>query len=130
MWESRIGTLESGRVQTVSVLRAGNRLPYAEVVDLWQHDEGFRDYFLSLLSEAPYDAYFWETPPVTQPSVNRPFEFVLVESPQLSRVRPEPDAFQSRFASSKTDQTVLTFPAHRVIEWVNSGQIKAPAACR
>ncbi len=110
MWEAESLTLESGRVEVVSVLRAGERLSYAEVIDLWQRDEGFRNYFRSLLADASYEAYFWETPPVTRRTVDRPFQFAVVESSQHSRVHPEPDAFRSHFASSEVEQTVLTFP--------------------
>jgi hypothetical protein len=110
VWEAQIVASSSPRVQTISLLRSGRSLAFAEVVELWQDAAEFRDHFLSLLSASPYDAYFWETPPVTAATASRPFEFVLVESTQLSRVQPEPEAFRSQFASTDAADTILTFP--------------------
>lgn len=109
MWDAQIET-DSPRVHTLSLLRSGQPLSFAEVLALWQDAADFRDYFLSLLSTSPYDAYFWETPPVTTSTASRPFEFVLVESTVLSQVQPEPDAFRNQFASADPADTILTFP--------------------
>ncbi len=110
MWEAQVQTRTLPRFQRVSVLEDGRPLSFVEVVDLWQRTAEFRDYFVSLLANAPYDAYFWETPPVAVSTASRPFEFVLVESTDLSRVEPEPDAFRDQFDLADPEQTVLTFP--------------------
>ncbi len=55
--------MESGRVRQVTILCDGELVSYAEVIDRWQCDGNFRDFFIGLLAEAPYDAYLWETPP-------------------------------------------------------------------
>ncbi len=108
MWESQVETLDENRVQRVSVLSGGTELTYAEVLHRWQHDVGFREYFDSLLSAARYSAFFWETPPVTEATVDQPFEFVLVAGLQLAGIRPDPTAFESRFARD-TGRGVVTF---------------------
>ena len=36
------------------------------------------------MAEAPYDAFLWETPPITKATAKRGFEFVLVDSPDLA----------------------------------------------
>jgi hypothetical protein len=109
MWESRVEPLEDGNVRRVSVLSDGTQLPYRDVLQHWQHDVRFREYFGSLLSEAPFPAFFWETPAVTEASVDRPFEFVLVGSSDLARMRPDPSAFERQWASRDVSGGVVTF---------------------
>jgi hypothetical protein len=101
MVESRVEFLENGRCRKVTLWQDEKQLVYAEVMARWQGDEAFRDAFISILADAPYPAYFWETPPVTLATIKRPFEFVQMDSPQLARVRPTPNAFRSYFDCDK-----------------------------
>jgi hypothetical protein len=110
MWESEVETLRDGRVRRVVVLLNGERLLYSEVVGLWQRDTAFCEFLNSLLSEAPFAAYFWETPPMTSATADQAFEFVLVASSQLARSDPDPRAFESQFASEGERGGVVTFP--------------------
>ncbi len=79
---------------------------YAEVLNGWQADAGFRTLFNSLLAEAPFAAFRWETPSVAAAAMTRPFEFVLLDSPSLAR-RPDPGAFAEHFSDDNTG--VVTF---------------------
>src|SRR5262245_21926518 len=97
MWRSVVERLEDGRVRKHMIERDGARLSHASVLDLWQRDQQFRAFFITLLTEAPFDAYFWECPPVTDATAARTFEFVLVDSPQLARVPPDARAFAAQF---------------------------------
>jgi hypothetical protein len=107
MWATRIDVLSNGRVRRVRLLRDGAAISYADVVEHWRADEPFRAFFAALLADPPFEAYFWETPPVTQATAARAFEFVLVDSPELAALAPEPEAFAGRFIPS---QAVATFP--------------------
>jgi hypothetical protein len=82
---------------------------YAEVLRLWQADESFRSLFLKLLADAPYEAFRWETPAITSKNSQRPFEFVLLDSPGLAR-RPEPEAFEAQFGAAKPGELAVEFP--------------------
>ena len=62
----------------------------------WQDDPVFRAFFIALLADAPFSAFRWETPPITTASAVRPFEFVLLDSPDLAS-HPDPDAFAEHF---------------------------------
>jgi hypothetical protein len=106
MWATRVDLLSDGRVRRVAVLRDGAAVSYAEVVDQWRTNEVFRTFFAALLADPPYEAYFWETPAVTRATAARTFEFVLVDSPGLAALDPEPDAFAGHFTPS---QVVATF---------------------
>src|SRR5262249_53632010 len=66
-------------------------------------------FFTASICQSPFEAFFWETPPVTKQRLDRAFEFVLVEGGPLSRLRPDPSAFAAQF-SSRPSEEVLTFP--------------------
>ena len=109
MWGSDIKNLGAGQILQFRVSKAGTRLRYLDVIGLWQHSETFRSFFISLLEEVPYPAYFWETPAVTADTVEQPFEFVVVDSPGLSDVKPDPSAFRQYFDSVNSKQEIVTF---------------------
>jgi hypothetical protein len=80
-----------------------------DVIDAWQRDAAFRDFFLSLLRAAPHASYFWETPPLVRDSLNEPFEFVLVNGPELTRFDAEPEAFRDHFETDRSGAPMLRF---------------------
>lgn len=49
------------------------------------------------LLHVPFDAVAWECPALSRRSLGDPGRFVVVESPSLARVPPEPDAFAEHF---------------------------------
>ena len=108
-WTGSIQSLESGRVRQVSLNSSGTGLTYADVIDLWQGDADFRIFFIGLLNDAPFAAYFWETPPVTRANVSRPFEFVQVDAPSLARLSANARAFDEHFRSAPPGAAVISF---------------------
>jgi hypothetical protein len=108
MFEAATESLDHGRMRKYSILGDGDPLSYSEVIERWQHDVAFRTFFISLLSTAPYDAFRWETPPVTSVNAQRPFEFVLLDCPQLA-VPADGRAFVACFPAAGEDQVVV-FP--------------------
>lgn len=110
MWDSKFQTLRDRAGWHVTVSRDGAPAAFHDVVCAWQSDAGFRTFFLDLLASAPFPAFRWETPPVTKVTVDRPFEFVLLDAPGLDRT-PDPEAFAKRFAEADAaDAMVLAFP--------------------
>jgi Family of unknown function (DUF6940) len=108
MWTSHLQVID--RQTTKTTFSANSRvLSFGEVIKLWQDSDDFRQYFTSTIVESRFDAFFWETPPVTDKILHRPFEFVLVEGTSLSRLRPDPSPFVAQF-SSRGSEEVLTFP--------------------
>ena len=91
------------------LLRDDELLSWADVVDRWQSDQLFREFFISLLVDVPFPAYFWETPPVTNATVEKDFEFVLLDSAQLADIRTEKRAFANHFAMAPADESVIEF---------------------
>ena len=101
MWTSCIENLESQRIQKITLNSSSRKVTYSEAIELWQQNSSFRSFFSSLLARTLFSAYFWEMPPITITNVNRAFEFVLVDSPQLAAVSPNPIAFREHFETNK-----------------------------
>lgn len=111
MWSSRTAQLASGRVVKFAIDAGSSPLSYADVLTQWQNDANFRRFFIGLLVESPFSAFRWETPPITITTVNRPFEFVLLDSPCLG-CKPDPSAFADHFTAA---------PPGGIVEFPNLG---------
>lgn len=109
MFEAQVDSLNDGRVQRFRLICRAELLSYAEVIEYWQRNDAFRSFFISLLSGAPFAAFRWETPAVTVDSVDRNFEFVLVDNPALER-NPDRISFSDYFTDSDVDAGVVAFP--------------------
>jgi hypothetical protein len=107
MWTARSDELPEDRGLRFAVDLDARPTTFAEVVRGWQEDADFRTLFNALLADAPFTAFRWETPAVTAATLTRPFEFVLLDSPDLAR-RPDPEAFAEHFGEAAAD--VVVFP--------------------
>jgi hypothetical protein len=108
MWTSRVEQLMNGRGIKVSIDFDFAPVSYAKVLQGWQDDAGFRTMFINLLADSPFSAFRWETPPITTLTANRPFEFVLLNSPGLAK-EPDREAFAEHFRDA-ADGGVIQFP--------------------
>ena len=109
MWEARIDTSADRCTQRFSILREGRTIRYSDALTGWRSNESFRDFFRSLLADAEFAAYYWETPPITSVSVTRAFEFALVKSDLLAGVAPDPVAFEEYFRSPDANNGIVAF---------------------
>jgi hypothetical protein len=93
--------IESTRRRAVEVVVDcdGARATWREVLGGLQDeaDLSLRAGLRLALADAPFPAFFWETSPVSQASLDGLFGCVLVESPELSRVRADPEPFARHF---------------------------------
>ena len=103
---AEITELNDGRVLHYRLLNDSEPLSWSDIVDRWQNDPSFRTFFISLLADAPFPAYFWETPPITVSTMTEPFEFVLVDSQTLVGVQCDDQAFAEHFSS---DASIIEF---------------------
>ena len=83
MWQTKDEKIKNGKRFTIKL----DLMPitYNEVLNLWQFDADFREYFVSTLANSDFTAFRWETPPISIASINQPFEYVLLDSPGLNR---------------------------------------------
>jgi hypothetical protein len=64
---------------------SGKTLSFADVLRRWQEDSCFRSFFFSVLADAPYAAFRWETPALMEQNTHDDFECVLLEDLHLAR---------------------------------------------
>ncbi len=107
MWTSRKKHLDAGFIK-LAIDHDSVAVSYAEVIRRRQWDREFRSWFVSLLADSSFPAFRWETPPITVSTANRPFEFVLLDSPNLVR-KPDVNAFAEHF-DCETEAGVVEFP--------------------
>jgi hypothetical protein len=108
MWTSRSEPTADGRILRFAIDLDSSPVSYAEVLRRWQQDADFRSVFIALLADAPFTAFRWETPPLTTATANRPFEFVLLDSPGLAG-SPDAEAFAEHFSATAAGG-VVEFP--------------------
>ena len=105
MWNTRIEKLADGRVIRVVIDLGETTVSYADVLRHWQDDADFRSMFNGVLADSTFTAFRWETPPITTVTANRPFEFVMIDSPGLAR-NPDAEVFAEHF----NKDAVVDFP--------------------
>lgn len=108
MWSFGSEELPGRRGLRFAVRLGSRSATFADVLRGWQGDEAFRSELNAVLAGASYPAFRWETPPVTDATVTRPFEFVLLDSPELAR-HPDPEAFAEHFVGAP-EADVVVFP--------------------
>lgn len=106
MWSARIQQLDDGRI--VKVERENGRMSFSEALRGWREDADFRRFFAGLLNDAPYRAFRWETPPITAADIDRPFEFAILDSPELSD-QPDSHSFEEHFVKANADEGAVVF---------------------
>ena len=86
--------------QLYRISQAGVPLSFKEVAQLWRESTEFAEWYTDLLAGSPFEAFFWEHPPVSSSTLDQVYEFVLVDSPTLARVTADPSPFQSFFGEA------------------------------
>lgn len=79
--KAQIEVLQDGRIQKYQLLNEERPFTTQQILQKWQSDELFRSFFIKLLADAPFDAYFWDTSPLIKSVLERPFEFALQQYP-------------------------------------------------
>ena len=87
--------------------RAGRPLGVGDALAALADDRAFRDALRRTLAAAPFDAFFWETPPYNRAGLGQPWSFVLVDAPMLDGVPAEARAFAEHFAPG---ERAVAFP--------------------
>ena len=106
MWH--VEKLNDEHIQFCRLCRQAGSLSYADALTLWETDSSFRDAFIQTLAACPFSGFRWETPAMTNETLDRPFEFVLLQADSLQRPV-DPTAFASHFAADDR-QSVFAFP--------------------
>jgi len=107
-WTHETQRLSAPDGRRLRILANGEPLTFAAVIELLAENAGFRAFLNDTLAALPFAAFRWETPPVTQVTSARAFEFVVLDSPELLR-SPQPGAFAEQFGERRAPG-VIGFP--------------------
>ncbi|MDZ7773391.1 MAG: hypothetical protein U5K31_11730 [Balneolaceae bacterium] len=106
MWQYR--EMESGKQNLRFTLQEeGSSISYGDWLDSMAESADCRTFYHGLLAETPWEAFFWEHPPVTWETLDRPYECRLIESTFLAGVSPDAQTFSRYFDPGRK---VVTFP--------------------
>jgi uncharacterized protein DUF6940 len=108
MWKAQLDSHDKD-VYKVRLSENNDLLCFEDVIYHWHDNHEFRSFYISILKESPFDAFFWEHPPLTESNTGQAYEFVLVNSPQLSGVNADPEPFSRQFNSQAHNQSVIRF---------------------
>lgn len=100
--------LEEGISCQYTLYRNGQQLRYADFLSFLKLKEEFRSFFVEVLSDVSFHAYHWETPPVSQSTTDRPFEFVVTNSPAID-LSPNPGPFRQYFGDAGAANAIAVF---------------------
>ncbi|MEL7835016.1 DUF6940 family protein [Fodinibius sp. Rm-B-1B1-1] len=105
MFTSRTTTIADNESQRYQLFKQQGVLSYSDFLYYLENDEDFQQFFIDLLSDIPFRAYHWETPPVTKETQQQPFEFVVTKSPGID-LPSNPGPFRQYLDPQKS---VITF---------------------
>ncbi|MEZ4885653.1 MAG: hypothetical protein R3E32_13050 [Chitinophagales bacterium] len=109
MWTIKKQIITPNQVLQYQILQDGNLMSFEEVIYHWGNTPIFRSFYNTILVNAPFEAFFWELPPMTAHKLKQDFEFVLVNSGTLKNIRADERAFQEYFKKHSRNE-ILTFP--------------------
>lgn len=100
MWSEQTDVIEKDKIIHYRLFSKDRAISFSKLLQLWQQDESFVDYFNGLLASSPWPAFFWELPSLSCKRLGADAEFVLVNSPELAVASPDPLAFDTYFEKS------------------------------
>ncbi|MGN6153432.1 MAG: DUF6940 family protein [Lysobacteraceae bacterium] len=108
-WRFAETTLPNGRGLHATASESGDPLRWSEALSLLAADADFRAALAQRLADAPFIAFRWETPALSTATIDRPFEYVLLDDPALAR-RTASQAFAAHFDGDRGDALVAEIP--------------------
>lgn len=105
---ARIERDAPGSLCLFRVTENGRPLGYGDVLDRWEGSDQFVEFYISLFRSAGFSSYVWETPPITQQTSGREFEFVLLNTP-ISSGLPDRERYQQYYEPKNADDGVVVF---------------------
>lgn len=82
------------------------QLQYGGFLECLIKESAFRSFFIELLYNVRFNAYQWETPPLSLSSTTRPFQFVVTRNSGID-LPPDPGPFLQYFNSGSGSSTAV-----------------------
>ncbi len=109
MFDASIDSLEPEKISRYRLTAQSGSLTFGSILALWRSDAAFQDYFSNLLAESAFAGFRWETPPWSTESLDRPFEFVLVNAAGLATRESDRGVFSAHYGGAEEDAGVVSF---------------------
>ena len=100
--------IEQTGVLKLQILEDNHLLAIRQIINYWINNRAFKQFFCSLFSDAGFEWYVWEMPPITRNNLAAPFECVLVQIPPRPR-RPDRRSFATYFDPNGDNHGIVTF---------------------
>lgn len=107
MWEAEATAIDGGHRYRLAA--DGDPLPLRRFLRLLQGDDRFAHWLTSIIATSPYEAVYWELPPLCEATLDSATEFVLIDAPGLARLAADPQPFAKHFEQQALDD-VIVFP--------------------
>jgi|GEM_PF-467549 len=107
-FEARALSESYGNILKYQLFQEGRKLSYREVLNLWEHNQAFVDFYISIFKKCGFDSFVWETPSISTSTVNRTFEFILHNAPRVSNT-PDSKTYESYFDIESTQHGIVAF---------------------
>ena len=107
MWNYKKEVLTENMIHRYQIDQDGELITYVQFLDLLTSHSIFRSFYNGILADSEFQAYFWENKAMEEHNQNKPYEFVLVNSPYLNSLEADSNDFSEYF---NTEEMVVTFP--------------------
>lgn len=104
MWTAKSENVKNGH--RIQIYQGEDPVSFGAYLKLLAEDQAFASWFTDLLAGADYEAFFWEHPPLGDANIDSGVEFVLLDSPALARLSPNPEPFRSHFERDREGEIV------------------------
>jgi len=104
VWIAKSENVQNGH--RIQLYQGEDPVSFGAYLKLLEEDQRFASWFTDLLAGADYEAFFWEHPPLNDANIDSGVEFVLLDSPALARLRPDPEPFSSHFERDRNGEIV------------------------
>jgi hypothetical protein len=97
VWAAQTDSIPGGC--RIRILRDDEPVSFRNYLEWLEQDQEFASWYTNLLDATDFEAFFWEHPPICNANLDSDMEFVLLDSPTLARMRPDPAPFEAHFGS-------------------------------
>ncbi len=104
MWIAKTEIIQNGH--RIQIYQGEDPVSFGAYLKLLEEDQEFAGWFTDLLAGADHAAFFWEHPPISDANIDSGVEFVLLDSPVLARLGPDPEPFSSHFERDREGEIV------------------------
>ena len=103
-----IESIEPKRATKYSFVESGDFVSFGGFLDRMIGSADFRQQFNQQLAESEFSGFRWETPGITSFSLNRPFEFVLLNASGFANRKTDDRTYRKYFDQSKEGVVVFS----------------------